>query len=764
MDAPVRFSILGTVRVLRGDTELEPGPPKRLALLSLLLLRAPGPLTLDEAVDVLWEAGPPPSAVNVVHRHIGALRRMLEPELRGRTGARRLVRSTGGYRLLADASTSDLLRFRELRDRARGLVEAGDPARGARDLAEALRLWRAPVVAAGTRVAGHPAFTAVGHEYVTTAKEAADLVLGPAPLWAEETLTALRAAVETNPFDEALHARIIAVLAGTGRQAEALRRFEGIRRALAEELGVEPGPELLAARPRPSRRGESSPGSGTGHAARADHTERRGPVEGKEPAEHTERTDRAERREPAEHTERTRRTERTVHVDLRDQPVPPHPEDRPFRPAPSQLPSDPAAFAGRREMVERCSQLLAQDVDSGGSAVTAVICGMAGVGKTTLAVHWAHRVADHFPDGRLYVDLRGHHSSHPPRDPGEVTHEILDALGAGERETRTRAAGLGSRYRDALAGRRLLLVLDNARDCEQVRPLLPGVPGCLTVVTSRRRLDGLAVTDNARVLPLHPMSRQEGLELLERRLGARRVGAEPPAAREVVDLCGRLPLALAVAATWALTHPDFPLASLAARLRDSRDSLTPFSGHDAPTDVRTVFSCSYRLLSTGAAALFRLLSVHPAHDISAAAAASLAGTGPGATREHIAELVEHHLLVEHSPGRFSAHPLLRTYAGELSEILDEPRARAEARRRMFEHYLYTADAATALIAPRHSGTTLPPHQADVRPLRFTGPAQAAEWILAEQHILPALAEDMPRSPHAEPFRQRLTSALRMSPG
>ncbi|MEV0850130.1 BTAD domain-containing putative transcriptional regulator [Streptomyces sp. NPDC049954] len=740
MDAPVRFSILGTVRVLRGDTELDLGPPKRLALLSLLLLRAPGTLTLNEAVDALWEAGPPASAVNVVHRHIGALRRTLEPELRGRTGARRLVRSAGGYRLLADTSSSDLLRFRDLRARAQRAVEAGDPARAARDFVEALRLWRGPVVAAGTQVARHSMFTAVGHEYVATAKQATDVVLGAAPLWSEEALTALRAAVGSHPFDEALHSRIITVLAATGRRAEALRQFETVCRTLADELGVGPGPGLRAARQRLSRRDEARPANSTGRTSRADPTER---------MDHTGRTDR---------------------VDRPTDPAASHPGPRPPRPVPSRLPADPAVFAGRREAVEWCTDLLPQDRDSGTwAATTAVVCGMAGIGKTTLAVHWAHRAADRFPDGRLYVDLRGCHASLPPLDPGEVMHEVLDALGAGEadeaggRGTHARAPGLASRYRGALAGRRVLLVLDNARDCEQVRPLLPGTPGCLTVVTSRRRLDGLAVTDNARIFTLPPMSREEGLELLERRLGARRIGAEPPAAEEVVDLCGRLPLALAVAATWALTHPDFPLASLVTRLRDSRDSLAPFSGHDARTDVRRVFSCSYRLLSPGAAALFRLLSVHPPHDIGALAAASLAGTGPGPAREHIAELVEHHFLVEHSPGRFTAHELLRTYARELSEALDGQRARADARRRMFEHYLYTADAATALIAPRHGGTTLPPHQADVRPLRFSGPTEAAEWIVAERHILPALAEDMPRSPRSEPFRQRLTSALRMSP-
>ncbi|MFF4836400.1 BTAD domain-containing putative transcriptional regulator [Streptomyces sp. NPDC001315] len=700
MDATVRYSILGTVRAMRGDTEIDLGPPKRLALLALLLLRAPGPLTLSEAVDILWDDEPPSSAANVVHRHIGALRRTLEPQLRSRTHAAHLVRAADGYRLLVDTSTSDLLRFRDLRAQAQIAVKGGAPAQAAQDFVEALRLWRGPVVAAGTTVARHPVFTSVGHEFVATVKEAADAVLTAAPALTEEVLTVLRRAVDSHPFDEALHSRLIAALAVTGRQAEALQQFESIREALAEELGVEPGPELRAAQQHLLQR--------------------------------------------------------------RVSPDPDTPAPRPVEAdRPTQLPADCVPFAGRRQALSQCLELLPLKGESQPPTMTAAICGMAGVGKTTLAVHWGHMVADHFPDGQIYVDLQGHRAAQSPLDPAEAIAEVLRALGVENDRSHSSAAALAAAYRSALGGRRLLLVLDDAEDCEQVRPLLPATPGCLAIVTSRRRLEGLAVTDNARLITLDPMTREEGLELLDRRLGTDRIRAEHAAAVEVVELCGGLPLALAVAATRALVQPHFPLASLAARLQDTDDCLDALSSRDARTNTRSSFHRSYEALSSSAARLFRLLSLHPSRDITMPAAASLAGTDLRGTRQDLAELMDHHLLVELSAGRYTCHELLRTYARELSSLLDAATVRSEALSRMFEHYLYSADAATALLAPHRATVTLPPPRPGVRPQRFGGAADAAEWIVAEQYLLPELVRSIGHYPRGETCRRRLTSALEM---
>ncbi|MGP4083433.1 BTAD domain-containing putative transcriptional regulator [Streptomyces sp. KR55] len=685
---------------MRGDTEIDLGPPKRLALLALLLLRAPGPLTLSEAVDILWDEEPPVSAVNVVHRHIGALRRTLEPELRSRTHAEHLVRASDGYRLLVDTSTSDLLRFRDLRAQAQLAVRGGAPAQAAEDFVEALRLWRGPVVAAGTSVARHPVFTSVGHEFVATVKEAADAVLTAAPALTEEVLTMLRRAVESHPFDEALHSRVIAALAATGRQAEALQQFETIRDALAEELGVEPGPELRAAQQHLLQR----------RVSRAPDTPPPRPTEAERPA---------------------------------------------------QLPADCASFAGRRQTLSQCLELLPLKGESRPPTMTAAICGMAGVGKTTLAVHWGHMVADHFPDGQIYVDLQGHHPSRPPLDPAEAIAEVLGALGVEHDRSHSSAAALAAAYRSALDGHRLLLVLDDAEDSEQVRPLLPATPGCLAIVTSRRRLEGLAVTDNARIITLDPMTREEGLELLDRRLGTDRIRAEHEAAEEIVELCGGLPLALAVAGTRALVQPQFPLASLAARLQDADDCLDALSSRDARTNIRSSFHRSYEALSSSAARLFRLLGLHPTRDITLPAAASLTGTDPRSTRQDVAELMDHHLLVELTAGRYTCHELLRAYARELSSLLDSPTVRSEALARMFEHYLYSANAATALLAP-HCGTViLPPPRPGVRPQEFGERADAAEWIVAEQYLLPELVRAIGHDPRGETFRRQLTSALEM---
>jgi hypothetical protein len=292
-----------------------------------------------------------------------------------------------------------------------------------------------------------------------------------------------------------------------------------------------------------------------------------------------------------------------------------------------------------------------------------------------------------------------------------------------------------------------------------VRPLLPATPGCLVVVTSRRRLEGLAVTDNARIITLNPMTHQEGMELLERRLGADWLRAEHAAAKDIVELCGGLPLTLAVASTRALLQPTFSLTTLAARLQDDQGGLSALATHDTRTDVRSAFTASYEALGCGAASLFRLLSVHPSRDITAQAAASLTGTDLRTTRQDIAELLDHHMLVELVPGRYTCHELLRAFAAELSALWDLPHTRSEAQARMFEHYLYSAEAATALIAPHRRPLILPPPRPGVRPQEFAAGTEAAEWIIAERHLLPNLVHDMRLHPRGETVRRQLTSTL-----
>ncbi|MEU9995414.1 BTAD domain-containing putative transcriptional regulator [Streptomyces sp. NPDC050848] len=735
----MHYRILGPVRVWRGETELALGPPKQQALLALLLARAGQLLTPQEVIDALWEE-PPGSAVNVVHRHVGALRRLLEPELPSRADARRLLRGAGGYRLRVDAGELDLLHFRALREEARRATAAGDGARGVDLLVDALGMWGGP---AGTglapSVAAHPLFTALNHEYLATVKEAADAALATDHAHGERVLALLHQAGHHYPFDEALHARLITVLAALGRQAEALAVHRSVRSRLAGELGVDPGPELRAAHERVLRQAvpvvlpgalvERADGGGAGAGAG-------GPA-------------------GAGDGEQDRTTLRPAAPQL----------------LPAQLPSDIATFAGRRNELDLSRALLDAvgdtDADADGDTgkaghpapapasasapAIAAISGMAGVGKTTLAVHWAHQVAHRFPDGQLYVNLRGFHPTMAPLAVPDVMREVVSALGVPPQRVPESPEALPAFYRSLLAPRRLLILLDNARDSEQVRPLLPGAPGCLTLVTSRHRLDGLVVTHTVRFIGLEVLSRAEGIEFLTRRLGEERVAAEPEAAESIIELCGHLPLALAIVGARALLNPRFTLEAVAEELRATRGSLDSFTSSDASADARSVFSWSYRALSPAAARLFRLLGgAHAGPELSVPAAASLAGVPVRDARRQIGELLDSHLLMEDAPGRFSCHELLRAYAEELSLERDDEAARARARRRLVEHHLHSVQAADALLAPYRDRVPLLPPGEGVVPEVLTGERQAAQWLHRQRQVLLAAVERAAADGSADP--------------
>jgi tetratricopeptide (TPR) repeat protein len=292
-------------------------------------------------------------------------------------------------------------------------------------------------------------------------------------------------------------------------------------------------------------------------------------------------------------------------------------------------------------------------------------------------------------------------------------------------------------YRSLLAGRRVLVVLDNARDVEQVRPLLPGSPGCAVVVTSRDQLAPLVAVAGAHPLSLDLLSDEEARDLLARRLGADRVAGEPDAVDEVIARCARLPLALSIAAAQAAIRPGFPLATLAGQLRAAADGLDAFNGGDPSTDVRVVFSWSYRTLSAGAARLFRLLGLHPGPDVAAPAAASLAGLPPAQARPLLAELARAHLLTEHAPGRYAFHDLLRLYAAEQARAQDTEADRRTARHRLLDHYLHTAQAATPWLYGPWCQLPLPPAQPGVTPEEPAGAEAANAWLAAEHQVLMA---------------------------
>jgi DNA-binding SARP family transcriptional activator/tetratricopeptide (TPR) repeat protein len=397
---------------------------------------------------------------------------------------------------------------------------------------------------------------------------------------------------------------------------------------------------------------------------------------------------------------------------------------------PAQLPPDLFGFAGRGDELRRLDKLA--NLDSQTRIVA--ISGTAGVGKTALAVRWAHRVRKTFPDGQLYLNLRGFDPSGTPVVPAEAVRAFLDAFEVPSIPTGFEAQV--GRYRSLLADRRVLIVLDNARDAEQVRPLLAGSPGSLVLVTSRTILTSLVVAEGAHALDIDLFDVRESLELLAARLGADRVMAEPEAVRDIIELCARLPLALAVVAARGATHTWLPLAALAANLRDAVGRLDEFADVDPTTDPRAVFSWSYLQLSDAAARVFRLIGLHSAPDISATAAASLAGVPPSKMRPLLSELARTNLLTEHRRGRYTCHDLLRAYAAEQASAIDLEEDRRAASRRLLLHYIHSADHAYALLDPHRKTLpelTEPP--AGVSPETMADQDEALTWFNSEHRVL-----------------------------
>ncbi|MCW2896310.1 MAG: family transcriptional regulator [Actinomycetia bacterium] len=404
---------------------------------------------------------------------------------------------------------------------------------------------------------------------------------------------------------------------------------------------------------------------------------------------------------------------------------------------PRQLPTRVPHFAGRAgELAQLDGVLDAATSDQAVGATGVVISaigGTAGVGKTALALHWAHRVAHRFPDGQLYANLRGFDAGNGrPADPGDVLRGFLDALGVHPERLPADVDGLAALYRSVLAGRRMLVLLDNAADAAQVRPLLPASPQCLVIVTSRRELAALAAREGARLLQLDVLSEQEANELLVTRLGKDRAAAEPWAVTELASLCARLPLALSIVVARAAAAPKLPLSSLAAELTELGGRLDALDAGDPAGNVRTVLSLSYRHLPETAARMFRLLGLHPGPDISAAAAASLAGVPVAQARVALRDLTRASLLMEVVPGRFAFHDLLRAYAAEQPT---SPEGIASTTRRMLDHYLHAAHQAHRVLYPGRELIDLDACASGVTPETFGGKASALAWLEDEYQVL-----------------------------
>ncbi|MET8403593.1 BTAD domain-containing putative transcriptional regulator [Streptomyces sp900116325] len=683
LNVVMRFEVLGPLRALHGDSELDLGFPQQRALLSMLLAQAGRPVGTSTIIDALWGEDPPDSAVNMVRRYIGGLRRLLEPGLAPRAPGRRLTRRAGGYVLEVEQEEFDLLEFRCLTEGGTRAVATGRTEEAVIHFIKALSLWQGEVaMGIPASVRAHAVFSSIERELVGTVQLAADAALLCDR--ADDVLPWLRRAVALDPLNEPLHARLVATLAAAGLQAEALVAFEEIRHRLLDELGVSPGPELSGAHLQVLR--QQRPPSDGEHESQAAQTS----------------TGRAE-------------------VVVR----------------PAQLPADLGAFAGRQAELGRLAEITRKVQAGPGAPAAVLISGMAGVGKTTLAVKWAGQVADQFPDGQFYVDLRGFDPARNPMPPLEALRHMLEGLGFQPERIPSGIDARAGLFRSLLNSQRVLVVLDNAWETEQVRPLLASSAGCLTLITSRNALPGLT-TAGVLPLPLDLPSVADARAALALRTGAERLAADPQAAEEIITQCGRLPLALAIVAARAQRHQHFPLAAIAAELRDTQSSLDALSSSDPTTDARAAFTCSYQLLPPDDARLFRLLSLHPGPTIEAGAAAALTALPIGRARLMLAELADAHLANEVMPGRYALHHLLRTFAVELTATHDTPADRQAAQLRMLDHYLHTAYSADQILGSKKNRLDLTPAQPDSVPGHFTDRPTALAWFTAERDTLAAV--------------------------
>ncbi|MFD0202703.1 MULTISPECIES: AfsR/SARP family transcriptional regulator [Saccharothrix] len=423
---------------------------------------------------------------------------------------------------------------------------------------------------------------------------------------------------------------------------------------------------------------------------------------------------------------------RRLHLAVLNQDVHPAAGPSPWV-SPAQVPAAVVGFTGRAEHLQRLDRLLLHADDDRQPPPIAVVTGTGGVGKTALVIHWAHRVRDRFPDGQLYVNLRGYDPDLPV-SPGDALSGFLRALGVDSRDIPQDLDERSATFRSLLAGRQVLVVLDNARTAAQVRPLLPGSPGCLVLVTSRDSLRGLIAKDGATRLPLDLLPDAEAHDLLCALIGDR-AAAEPREVDALAELCARLPLALRLAAELAGGRPSSSLADLGRELTREQDRLDRLDDDADPhAALRSAFSWSYRHLGPEVARVFRLSGAHPCHELGITAIAALTGSDDVTARRHVDALVQAHLVERTADGRFQMHDLLRTYARGLAAELDADRD--AALHALAEHYVREAAAAMVLFDPVD--------RADRRPAppstRLTTRDEAMAWLESERANLLAVAE------------------------
>ena len=683
----LRVQLLGPVRAWRDEEELGLGGPRRRAVLGMLATHAHRSVSRSELIDGIWGQDPPASVVNCVQVYVTGLRRALEPQRVQRAPAQVLIASGPGYQLRLESGGLDAAELHTYLACARQLTEDGDLAAASRSLDAALGLWRGDSLAG---VAGPWAeIERVRLEELrqTAICERIDVMLR---LGAHhEMLAELARLVREYPLRERIHGQLMLTLYRCGRQAEALAAFTNARGLLAEQLGLDPGPELWrlhqqiltadAALDLPPE------ATSSGHGAELAWASRSG-IAGA----------------PA--------SLRTV-------------------PVPRELPADVDTFVGRAAELAELDQMLATGA--------AAISGSAGVGKTALAVHWGHRARDLFPDGQLYVDLRGYDTGEPVAI-DDALAGFLRSLGLADQDIPSDSGERAVRYRSLLDGRRMLIVLDNAAGAEQVRPLLPGVSSCQVLVTSRDSLGGLVARHGAKRLNLDLLPVRDAMVLLRTLIGSR-VDDDPGAAVTLAAQCARLPLALRVAAELAAARPAQNLAQLTGELDSEHRRLDLLDlGGDPRTAVRGVFSWSYRHLPAQAARAFRLAGLHPGPDLDAYAAAALVSTDVERAAELLRLLARGHLIQPTAPGCYAMHDLLRAYAAQLAATESSAECHA-ALARLFDYYLGAAAAAMDTIFPAERNYR-PRIQSPATPLPPTATVTSARtWLDTERAVLVQVA-------------------------
>jgi DNA-binding SARP family transcriptional activator len=688
----MRFRLLGPLEIRAGEDWLGIGAPKWRAVLAALLINAGQIVPADVLINEVWPDTPPAKAGNLISIYVLRLRRLV-----GDTDSTLLVTRAPGYLLRLAPGDTDAQVFESLVREGRRAYAAGDPERAAAQLAEALALWH------GSPLADVPPTTLVE----TEAERLTELRLDAAELrvMAElacgshaQVIPELRRLLADHSLRENLWLLLMQALDGAGRHAEALEAYGQARSVLAEELGVDPGAELrqcyaelLAKDDALTKDAGDAPGSISAGTVTASS----GPAS--------------------------------------SSPAPPDARVPRSAPVPAQLPADVADFTGRDDQVRHLVDLLssAGADDESGAVRIALVAGAGGLGKTSLAVHAAHRVRGSFSDGQLYVDLLG--ATPHPLPAADVLARFLRDLGVDGREIPVDEDERAARYRTILAGRRMLIVLDNARDAAQVRSLLPGSASCAVLVTTRSRMADLAST---RLVDLNVLDDDEALTLFTRVVGDERAAAEPEATAELLLACAGLPLAIRICAARLATRSGWTIQAMANRLRDTRRRLDELRVGDLA--VRASFQVSFTTLPASAqpdgidpADAFRMLGLWDGPSISSAAAAALFGTTEDLASDALEILVDARLLESTSPDRYKFHDLLRVYSSERA-VADLPeQARNAAIARLLEWYMRTADAASTAVVPGRYDIPLVPTGA-APPLSFSTAEEALTWYDGER--------------------------------